>query len=126
MPFVRIDLKQGKSAEFRKEVGNIVYQAIIDTVNVPTNDRFQVITEHERADVIYDPNHLNIQRTDGLIFVQITLNGGRTVEQKKALYQAIAERLNEKLDVRKEDVFISLVEVTKENWSYGNGMAQYA
>ncbi len=83
MPFVRIDLKQGKPAEFRKEVGNIVYQAIIDTVNVPTNDRFQVITEHEQADVIYDPNHLNIQRTDGLIFVQITLNGGRTVEQKR-------------------------------------------
>jgi 4-oxalocrotonate tautomerase len=83
MPFVRIDLKQGKSAEFRREVGNIVYQAIIDTVNVPTNDRFQVITEHEQADVIYDPNHLNIQRTDGLIFVQITLNGGRTVEQKR-------------------------------------------
>lgn len=126
MPLVYIDLQKGKTSEFRQMVSDIVYHAIIETVNVPTNDRFQVITEHEKEDLIYDPAYLGIQRTDEILFIQITLNAGRTVDLKRALYQAIADRLHEQLSVRKEDVFISLVEVTKENWSYGNGVAQYA
>ena len=126
MPLVHIDLQKGKTSAFRQTVSDIVYQAIIETVNVPANDRFQVITEHEKEDLIYDPTYLGIQRTDEILFIQITLNAGRTVDLKRALYQTIANRLHEQLGVRKEDVFISLVEVTKENWSYGNGIAQYA
>jgi len=126
MPLVHIDLQKGKTSAFRQTVSDIVYHAIIETVNVPANDRFQVITEHEKEDLIYDPTYLGIQRTDEILFIQITLNAGRTVDLKRALYQTIADRLHEQLGVRKEDVFISLVEVTKENWSYGNGIAQYA
>jgi len=126
MPFVQIALQKGKPTDFRKKVGEIVYQAIVDTVNVPANDRFQVISEHDKDSLIYDPNYLDIQRTDGVIFIQITLNAGRTLERKQALYKEIAEQLHKQLGIRKEDVFISLVEVTRENWSYGNGIAQYA
>jgi phenylpyruvate tautomerase PptA (4-oxalocrotonate tautomerase family) len=126
MPLVHIDLQKGKTSAFRQAVSDIVYHAVIEAVNVPTNDRFQVITEHEKEDLIYDPTYLGIQRTDEILFIQITLNVGRTVDLKRALYQTIADRLHEQLSVRKEDVFISLVEVTKENWSYGNGIAQYA
>lgn len=126
MPLVHIDLQKGKTSVFRQTVSDIVYHAIIETVNVPTDDRFQVITEHEKEDLIYDPAYLGIQRTDEILFIQITLNAGRAVDLKRALYQTIADRLHEQLGVRKEDVFISLVEVTKENWSYGNGIAQYA
>lgn len=75
---------------------------------------------------IYDPSYLDIKRTDGIIFIQVTLNEGRTVELKKAFYKAVVERLNKDLGVRMEDVLISLVEVKKENWSFGNGVAQYA
>lgn len=126
MPLVRIALMQGKPAGFGKQVGEIVYRAMVDTINVPAKDHFQIITEHDANSLIYDPSYLDIARTDGVIFIQITLNEGRSIELKKAFYQAIAENLHRKLGVRKEDVFISLVEVKKENWSFGNGVAQYA
>lgn len=126
MPFVRIHLMQGKATEFRRKVGEIVYQTMIDTINVPPKDNFHLITEYDKDSLVYDPEYLNIQRTDGIVIVQITLNEGRTVELKKTFYKRLAERLHEQLGIRMEDVFISLVEVKKENWSFGNGIAQYA
>ena len=126
MPLVRIALMQGKPAGFGKKVGEVVYRAMVDTINVPAKDHFQVISEHDKNSLIYDPSYLDIPRTDGVIFIQITLNEGRTVELKKAFYRAVAERLHQELGVRMEDVFINLVEVKKENWSFGNGIAQYA
>jgi phenylpyruvate tautomerase PptA (4-oxalocrotonate tautomerase family) len=126
MPLVSIHLMQGKSDEFRHRVGEIVYQTMIDTINVPPKDNFQIITEHNENNLIFDREYLDIQRTDGIVIIQITLNEGRTVELKKAFYKQLAERLHQELDIRTEDVFISLVEVKKENWSFGNGIAQYA
>ena len=126
MPLVRISLMEGKGASFGKQVGQIVYQAMMATLNVPAKDHFQIITEHSRDTLIYDPEYLNVARTDGIIVIQITLNEGRSVDMKKAFYDMVADRLHAELQVRKEDVLISLVEVTKENWSFGNGLAQYA
>jgi phenylpyruvate tautomerase PptA (4-oxalocrotonate tautomerase family) len=103
-----------------------VHRAMVETVNVPPLDRFQLITEHSKNDFVYDPNYLNISRTDDLVIIQITLNTGRTTELKKALYRRIADLLHQEAGLRKEDVFINLVEVAKENWSFGNGEAQYA
>ena len=126
MPLVRISLMKGNPDGFGKKVGEVVYRAMVDTINVPAKDHFQIITEHDRNSLIYDPSYLDIQRTDNIIFIQITLNEGRTVELKKKFYKTLAERLNSEAGVRMEDVFISLVEVKKENWSFGNGIAQYA
>lgn len=126
MPLVRISLMKGRPEGFGKKVGEVVYQAMVDTINVPAKDHFQIITEHDNNSLIYDPSYLDIRRTDGVIFIQIILNEGRTVELKKTFYKAAAERLNKELGVRMEDVLISLVEVKKENWSFGNGVAQYA
>jgi phenylpyruvate tautomerase PptA (4-oxalocrotonate tautomerase family) len=126
MPLVRISLMKGKPEGFGKKVGEVVYQAMVDTINVPAKDNFQVITEHDKGRLIYDPSYLDIPRTDGVVFIQVTLNEGRTVELTKAFYKAVAERLHNALGVRMEDVLISLVEVKKENWSFGNGVAQYA
>ena len=126
MPLVRISLMKGKQKGFGKKVGAVVYLTMVDTINVPPKDHFQIITEHDKNSLIYDPSYLDVQRTDGVIFIQITLNEGRTVEMKKTFYRTLAERLNKELGVRMEDVFISLVEVKKENWSFGNGIAQYA
>ena len=126
MPLVRISLMKGKPEGFGKKVGEVVYRTMMDTINVPAKDNFQIITEHDKDSLIYDPSYLDIQRTDGLVVIQITLNEGRTVELKKKFYKTLAERLNQELKVRMEDVFISLVEVKKENWSFGNGIAQYA
>ena len=126
MPLARIDLVQGMSAEHRRAVGDIVYEAMVEVLKAPTNDRFQIVTEHPVDAIIADENYLGVRRTRECIFIQLTLNAGRTVEQKKAFYKAVADALHVRLGLRREDVFINLVEVQKENWSFGNGMAQYA
>ncbi len=126
MPLVRISLRVGKSAAYRRAIGEGVHRAMVETINVPPLDRFQVITEHSSDDLIYDPRYLEIERSDDVVFVQITLNAGRTVDQKRALYARIAELLAETPGIRPQDVLINLLEVPRENWSFGNGEAQYA
>lgn len=126
MPLVRISLRKGKPANYGKRIGAVVYQTMVDTINVPVHDNFQVISEYDSNGLIYDPEYLNIPRSDDVVFIQITLNEGRTVEMKKVFYKTLAERLNQELGLRPEDIFIGLVEVKKENWSFGNGIAQYA
>src|ERR1700733_14081601 len=125
MPLVRIDLLEGKSAEYREKVGHIIYEAMLNVLSVPKNDKFQIITPHPKSELQFDREYLGIHRSDECIFVQITLSSGRTVEIKQRFYKTVADRLYEELKVRREDVFINLVEVSKENWSFGNGIAQY-
>jgi 4-oxalocrotonate tautomerase len=125
MPLVRIDLRKGKPTAYREAISRIVHEALV-SVGVPKDDRFQVISEHEPPNFAFDPTYLGIRRTEDLVIIQITWNEGRTVEQKKALFKAIADGLAGRLSLRREDVFVSLVEVKKENWSFGNGIAQYA
>jgi 4-oxalocrotonate tautomerase len=126
MPLVRIDLLEGKPPEYRAQIGQVIYQAMLDTLNVPKDDRFQIIAEHPKSGLLFDRDYLGVHRSEDCIFLQITLNGGRTVEMKQRFYKAIADGLHAALQVRREDVFINLVEVSKENWSFGNGEAQYA
>jgi 4-oxalocrotonate tautomerase len=126
MPLVRIALRAGTNAAFRAAISEGVHAAMVTAMNVPAADRFQVITEHSADSLVYDPTYLGIERSPGIVIVQITLNAGRTVEQKKALYARIADNLARSPGVRREDVLVSLVEVPKENWSFGNGEAQYA
>lgn len=126
MPLVRIALMKGPHQGYGRKIGEIVYRALVDVIQVPHKDHFQIISEHDADSLIYDPDYLGIRRSDGVVFVQITLDEGPTVEMKKALYAEIAERLHDELAMRREDVLINLVEVKKENWSFGNGIAQYA
>lgn len=125
MPLVRIDLAAGKPAEYRRAIGQVIYDALL-TINVPRDDRFQIITEHAPTDLVIDPTYLGIARSADCLIVQITLNEGRTLDQKRLLYKGIADGLHDRLGMRREDVCINLVEVCKDNWSYGNGEAQYA
>jgi 4-oxalocrotonate tautomerase len=125
MPLVRIELQKGKSAAFRAAVGQIVHEAMVSATGVPEHDKFQVISEHAAESFVFDPDYLQIHRTAGLIMIQIFFNEGRSLAQKQALYKTIADTLAAQLDVRPEDVLINLVEVKKENWSFGNGIAQY-
>jgi 4-oxalocrotonate tautomerase len=124
MPLVRISMREGKPAAFRHAVADQVHQAIVEVANVPPQDRFQIITEHHATGLIYDPSYLGIDRTDDIVMIQITLNQ-RPQAMKLAIYQAIAEKLSKNPGVRPQDVLISLVPVTPEDWSFGNGKAQY-
>jgi 4-oxalocrotonate tautomerase len=126
MPLARIDHAEGNSANYRGTIGQVVYGSLVEVMKAPKDDRFQIITEHPARDFIFDAGYLGIQRSKDCVFIQVTLNAGRTVEQKRAFYKAIADGLHERLNLRREDVLISLVEVSKENWSFGNGEAQYA
>jgi 4-oxalocrotonate tautomerase len=126
MPLVRIDLRRGKSAAYKKAICDGVYRAMLDTFSVPKEDRFMVVTEYDDDGFIYSDNYLDIARSNDLIIIQITANDTRTVDQKKAFFAQIAAMLSKSPGLRKEDIFINLVEVKKENWSFGNGIAQYA
>jgi phenylpyruvate tautomerase PptA (4-oxalocrotonate tautomerase family) len=126
MPLVRIDLPTGQSADYHRAIGDVVYEAMLETLKAPKDDRFQIISEHSATDLIIDPTYLGIERSKDAIIIQMTLNEGRTVDVKKAFFKAVADGLHARIGLRREDVFISLVEVKKENWSFGNGEAQYA
>lgn len=125
MPFVRIDLARGKSAQYRRQLGDIIYRAMTDVINVPQHDKFQVITEHAPDELNITPGYLGITYSPDIVLIQVTLSQGRTVEQKQAFYARIARDLHRDLGLDTQDVFISLVETTRENWSFGNGVAQY-
>ncbi len=126
MPFSQISLKKGKSLEFRTTLMEQIYLAMRATMSIPEDDRFATITELEPGNFNSSGNYAGIERTDDIVFIQITLNAGRTVEQKKALYAEIAKRLSADPGIRPEDIVINLVEVASEDWSLGNGIAQYA
>ena len=125
MPLVRIDLARGKSVDYRSTIGDAIYVAMIETLGVPKDDRFAVIAEHSAEGLVFDTTYLGIARTADCVFIQVTLTEGRTVDTKRAFYRAVADGLHARLGLRPQDVFINLVEVKKENWSFGNGEAQY-
>ena len=126
MPLTRISLRKGKSAAYKKALMQGVYQALRESFNVPEDDQFMMIHEHDEADFIYGKQYWDIARSDDLVIIQLTVSNTRTVEQKKALYAHIVQLLVKNTGIRAEDVFINLIEVNKENWSFGNGIAQYA
>jgi len=126
MPLVRIALREGKSEQFRKAVADGVHQAMVEAIDAPAQDRFQIVTEHSASGLIYDPSYLGIERSDDIVIVQITLSTGRKLAQKRKLYQRMAEILAKNAGLRPQNLVINLVEVAWENWSFGNGEAQYA
>ncbi|MBY0203281.1 tautomerase family protein [Paenibacillus polysaccharolyticus] len=125
MPLTRIVALKGRSNEEKTQLKEVVLQTIVDKLHVPANDRFLIIEELDRENFSFDPTCLDIERSEGFLIIQVTLNLGRPDEMKKEFYEALAEELHQKVGIRKEDVFINLIEVTKENWSYGNGIASF-
>jgi len=125
MPLVRIDIGPGHQPGFGRAVGEIVYRAMTTEISVPADDKFQIISTHEADEINIPASYLGIEYTSGIVFIQITLNQGRTTELKQKFYKRIADDLSTELGMRKQDFFISLIEVNKENWSFGNGEMQY-
>ncbi|MBQ0822979.1 tautomerase family protein [Microvirga terrae] len=126
MPLIRISLRNGKSPAYRKALADGVYRALRETFNVPEDDLFVTVSEHEGDNFFYGASYLDIERSDDLVIIQLTVSNTRTVDQKKALFKRIVEKLGAEPGLRPEDVFINLIEVEKENWSFGHGIAQYA
>jgi phenylpyruvate tautomerase PptA (4-oxalocrotonate tautomerase family) len=125
MPLVRIMLAEGRPPAFKRSVADQVHLALVETAGVPKDDRFQTIEEFPESQFFLDPGYLGITRTKACVFVQIFLNEGRTVEVKKALYARIAENLGRDPGLATGDILVNLVEVKKENWSFGGGVMSY-
>jgi phenylpyruvate tautomerase PptA (4-oxalocrotonate tautomerase family) len=121
MPFARIDLARGKTPEYRATVADVVYGGIIEVFKAPDGDRFIVINEHAPDNFVFDPHFLGIERSSDLIMIQVTSTVGNTKEQKLAFFRQMVDELNRRLNVRREDVFINLVFIDREDWSFGNG-----
>jgi 4-oxalocrotonate tautomerase len=126
MPLTRVSLLKGKPPEYRRAVLDGLYQAMREVFDVPEDDRFMTIDEYDKGNFLYGKTYLGIARDDDLVIIQITVNNTRGPEQKKALFARIAERLANNPGIRPENIFVNLLEVPKENWSFGNGIAQYA
>ncbi|MBB3011300.1 phenylpyruvate tautomerase PptA (4-oxalocrotonate tautomerase family) [Cupriavidus alkaliphilus] len=108
-------------------MSDVVYASMIDVANVPQHDKFQIITRHADDELIYPAEgYLGIDYTPSIVFIQVTWNAGRSTEVKKAFYKAVAEGISRETGIRIQDVWISLVDVNREDWSFGNGEMQYA
>ncbi len=125
MPLVQVSLRRGKPAAYHQAIFDGVYRALRETFNVPEDDRFMTITEHDASTFSVSPTYFGIARSEDAVILQLTVSNTRPREQKQALYRRIVELLGDKPGVRPEDVFINLVEVLPENWSFGHGIAQY-
>jgi len=126
MPLTRVSLIKGKSAAYRAALLDGLYEAMRETFGVPEDDRFMTISEHDPADFVYGANYMDIARSNDLVIIQLTVSNTRNVDQKKALFARIVERLTANPGIRPQDIFINLVEVKPENWSFGHGLAHYA
>ena len=126
MPLVRIALRRGKPAAYRKAIRDGVYLAMVESFGVPERDRFILVSEHDEEDFDVSPDYMDIQRSADAVIIQITARNTRTTDQKKTFFAALVERLKADPGIRPEDVFISLIGVEKDDWSFGNGIAQYA
>ena len=99
-----------------------INSAMVEIANVPLHDKFQVVTRHAADEIIY-PNerYLGMNYTTNLILIQIAWVGGRSTEVKKKILQADSRWIHERAHLRKEDIWISLVDSAREDWCFGNG-----
>ena len=126
MPLVRISHPSGRPPEYRASLSQAVHEAMVETFNVPQDDRFQIVTEHAAGlEIVHPASYLGVAYTNEMVMIQITCASGRSIDQKKALYAAIASLISQSLNLRSEDIIINLVETGRENWSFGNGIATY-
>jgi 4-oxalocrotonate tautomerase len=127
MPLARIDISKNASDELVRIVSDAVYRAMVEVANVPAHDKFQIINRHAPDEIVYpQEGYLGVQYTAGLILIQVTWVAGRSTDIKKQFYRQIADEIHEKGGVRKQDVWINLVDCSREDWSFGNGEMQYA
>ncbi len=126
MPLTRVDLRAGKTPEYKQAILDEIYEAMRSTFNVPEDDRFMMVHEHDSGEFAFGQTYMGIDRSQDIIIVQITCTRGRSIEMKKNLYSTLTQRLGIRPGIRPEDVFINILEVEKENWSFGRGLAQLA
>lgn len=126
MPLVRINLGSHHADDVAPAIGDVIYEVMRSVAGVPEQDKFQIVTRHAEGELVYPPGgYMGVQHTGGIVFIQVTWNAGRSTEVKRAFYRQVADGIHARTGVRKEDIFINLVDVQREDWSFGNGDMQY-
>jgi 4-oxalocrotonate tautomerase len=125
MPLVNIDLLEGRSRDELDAIGDAVHDAMVELLDVPQRDRFQLLTEHGAGTLSFDRHYLDIERSDRFVLVRLTLSAGRSTEAKQGFYRRLAELLAERVGLATEDLAVMLVENSREDWSFGRGQASY-
>ncbi|MFD2473975.1 tautomerase family protein [Amycolatopsis silviterrae] len=124
MPLVRIDVLSEPNADRLPAIGDAVHQAMTETINVPADDRFQILNSHAADRLRYDPSYLGVHRDDDIVYIAITMRAGRTDEQKTALYRRATELIADATGIEPRNVFFTLTENHEADWSLGEGVAQ--
>jgi phenylpyruvate tautomerase PptA (4-oxalocrotonate tautomerase family) len=125
MPLVSVDLLAGRPAEELQAIADTVHEVIVECLKVPERDRFQIINEHRPEAFQFDRGYLDIDRSERFLLIRITLIAGRAAEVKQAFYRRLADLLAERVGLRVEDLAVVLSENGREDWSFGNGQANY-
>jgi phenylpyruvate tautomerase PptA (4-oxalocrotonate tautomerase family) len=124
MPLVRIDVQRGRTREELRKLADTIQDVMLDVFAAPPRDRYQIITEHDKGHIIAEDTGLDIERSDGIVIIQI-FQQGRSTEQKLATYAELAKRLEVECGVRPEDLIVSVMANRHADWSFGLGRAQF-
>ncbi|HWI84637.1 tautomerase family protein [Ramlibacter sp.] len=125
MPIVHISMRAGKPLAYRQALFDSFHRAMREALAVREDNQFMTITEHDPANFRYGASYLGVARSDDIVYIQITVFDTRTREQKEALYRRAVALLGESPGLRPQDLFVTLLEASKENWSIGNGVASF-
>ena len=124
MPLVRIDVQEGRTPEELRRLADTVQNVMLDVFAAPPGDRYQIITEHGKGHIIAEDTGLGLERSDGIVIIQI-FQQGRSTQQKVAAYAELVKRLEAECGVRPEDLIISVMANKHADWSFGLGQAQF-
>jgi phenylpyruvate tautomerase PptA (4-oxalocrotonate tautomerase family) len=124
MPLIRVDVIEGRSAAEIKHLLDAIHRAMLAALNVPERDRYQIVNEHKPSHLIAEDTGLGIPRTDKFVLIQV-ITRPRTRAEKEKLYRLLCQELQEHCGIAPSDVMISITQNTDEDWSFGNGRAQF-
>jgi hypothetical protein len=117
MPLVQVDLPRALFDEKGDKIGNEIHQALIDSLAIPADDKFQVFRPRDDGEMIFDPGYNGVDRRS-LILIQVLMVHMYPVDLKRELYRHIVTRLDA-IGVRPEDIQIAVTENGYEDWYAG-------
>lgn len=124
MPLLRFDIIEGRTEEEVIKLLDVAHVAVVEALGIPERDRYQVVNQHKKYEIVALDTGLGFERTDNFVLVSVTSNK-RTLGLKQALYKNLTDKFEKELGISPEDVMINFVENTDEDWSFGKGVAQF-
>ncbi len=123
MPYARISLMKGKSPEFLRALSDNLHRALVETFDVPTEDRFQVFHQLASDELVFDRDYLCGPRSDDYVLIAITAGRQRDTQTKQAFYRRLADLLEKSPGIRRQDVMVVINTNEADEWSFGDGIA---